>query len=116
MMARSLGFGGHARLLARLGAFPCVFCGSGLAFTLYSARDPSYLGAADERRGPFSEKETAQKIIQSITRFVFMANAGRKSALDHRFGWWPLPAPLSRLPGMRSFLIGISSFLRLQTK
>jgi protein-S-isoprenylcysteine O-methyltransferase Ste14 len=69
-------------------AFLAVFGASALAITLYLIKkDPRLL----ERRvhaGPTAEKETSQKIIQSITALGFMAMLVLP-ALDHRFHWWP---------------------------
>src|ERR1700719_3636261 len=68
-------------------AFLAVFGASALAITLYLMKhDPR----AHERRlhvGPTAEKETSQKIIQSITALGFMAMLVLP-ALDHRFQWW----------------------------
>ena len=65
-----------------------MFGASALAITLYlMKRDPKLL----ERRlygGPTAEKETSQKIIQSITSLGFIAML-IVPALDHRFHWWP---------------------------
>ena len=70
------------------GAFLAVFGASALAITLYlMKKDPKLL----ERRvhaGPIAERETSQKIIQSITALGFMAMLVLP-ALDHRFHWWP---------------------------
>jgi protein-S-isoprenylcysteine O-methyltransferase Ste14 len=70
-------------------AFLAVFGASALAITLYLIKkDPKLL----ERRvhaGPTAEKETSQKIIQSITALGFMAMLVLP-ALDHRFHWWPV--------------------------
>jgi protein-S-isoprenylcysteine O-methyltransferase Ste14 len=72
-------------------AFLAVFGVSSVAITVYLARkDPKLL----ERRvsaGPTAEKETSQKIIQTITSISF-AGILAVSALDHRFAWTPLPA------------------------
>ena len=69
-------------------AFLAVFGASALAITLYLIKkDPKLL----ERRvhaGPIAERETSQKIIQSITALGFMAMLVLP-ALDHRFHWWP---------------------------
>ncbi len=71
-------------------AFLAVFAASAVAITLYLAKkDPKLL----ERRvyaGPTAEKETSQKIIQSITSLAFAALLVI-SALDHRFAWTLLP-------------------------
>ena len=67
-----------------------MFGASALAITLYlMKKDPKLL----ERRvsaGPNAEKETSQKIIQTITSIGFTAILV-VSALDHRFAWTPLP-------------------------
>jgi len=69
-------------------AFLAVFGVSALAITLYlMKKDPKLL----ERRvhaGPTAEKETSQKIIQSITALGFTAMLVLP-ALNHRFHWWP---------------------------
>lgn len=69
-------------------AFLAVFGASAFAITLYlMKKDPRLL----ERRvyaGPTAEKETSQKIIQSITSIGFMGMLALP-ALDHRFHWWP---------------------------
>ena len=71
-------------------AFLIVFGTSALAITVYlMKKDPKLL----ERRmyaGPTAEKETSQKIIQSITSIGFMAMLVGP-ALSHRFGWSPAP-------------------------
>jgi protein-S-isoprenylcysteine O-methyltransferase Ste14 len=68
-------------------AFVAVFGASALAITLYLMKhDPKLL----ERRvyaGPTAEKESSQKIIQSITALGFIAMLVFP-ALDHRFHWW----------------------------
>src|ERR1700686_3245606 len=70
-------------------AFLAVFGASALAITLYlMKKDPKLL----QRRvyaGPTAEKETSQKIIQTITSIGF-AGLLVVSALDHRFAWTPL--------------------------
>jgi protein-S-isoprenylcysteine O-methyltransferase Ste14 len=71
-----------------------VFGGSAVAITVYlSKRDPKLL----ERRvyaGPTAEKETSQKIIQTIASIGF-AGLLVVSALDHRFAWSALPAHIA---------------------
>jgi protein-S-isoprenylcysteine O-methyltransferase Ste14 len=75
-------------------AFLAVFGASALAITLYlMKKDPKLL----ERRvyaGPTAEKETSQKIIQTIASIGFAAILV-VSALDHRFAWTPLPFYIS---------------------
>jgi protein-S-isoprenylcysteine O-methyltransferase Ste14 len=67
-------------------AFLAVFFVSALAITLYLMKhDPKLL----EKRvyaGPTAEKETSQKIIQSIASMGFIAMLV-VPALDHRFRW-----------------------------
>ena len=71
-------------------AFLAVFGVSSVAITVYlTKRDPKLL----ERRahaGPTAEKETSQKVIQTITSISF-AGLLVVSALDHRFAWTPVP-------------------------
>jgi protein-S-isoprenylcysteine O-methyltransferase Ste14 len=75
-------------------AFLAVFGASALAVTLYlMKKDPKLL----ERRvhaGPAAEKQTSQKIIQTITSIGFAAILV-VSALDHRFAWTPVPLYVS---------------------
>jgi protein-S-isoprenylcysteine O-methyltransferase Ste14 len=70
--------------------FLVVFGASALAITVYLMKnDPTLL----ERRvqaGPTAEKETSQKIIQSITALGFIAMLV-VPALDHRFAWSTVP-------------------------
>jgi protein-S-isoprenylcysteine O-methyltransferase Ste14 len=74
--------------------FLAVFGASAVAITVYLLkRDPKLL----ERRvhaGPTAEKETSQKIIQTIASIGF-AGLLVVSALDHRFAWTPLPPQIS---------------------
>ena len=71
-------------------AFLAVFGASALATTVYlMKKDPKLL----ERRlpaGPTAEKETSQKIIQSIASVGFVAILV-VSALDHRSHWSKVP-------------------------
>jgi protein-S-isoprenylcysteine O-methyltransferase Ste14 len=71
--------------------FLVVFFGSAFAITIYLIkRDPKLL----ERRisaGPLNEKETSQKIIQSLAQASFLLVIVFP-ALDHRFGWSDLPS------------------------
>jgi protein-S-isoprenylcysteine O-methyltransferase Ste14 len=54
--------------------------------TLYLARHDPALLARRLRAGPWAERETSQKIIQSIAMAAFAALLV-VSALDHRLGW-----------------------------
>ena len=71
--------------------FLAVFGVSALAITLYlMEKDPRLL----ERRvyaGPTAEKETGQKIVQSLTSAGFIAMLA-VPALDRRFAWSAVPA------------------------
>ena len=75
-------------------AFLSVFGASAVAITVYlTKKDPKLL----ERRvyaGPTAEKETSQKITQTIASLGFAATLV-VSALDHRFAWTPLPLYVS---------------------
>ena len=70
--------------------FLSIFFGAALAITVYlMKRDPGLL----ERRvyaGPTAEKETSQKIIQTITSIGFIAMLV-VPGLDHRFAWSAVP-------------------------
>jgi protein-S-isoprenylcysteine O-methyltransferase Ste14 len=85
-------------------AFLAVFGLSAVAITVYlTKRDPKLL----ERRvyaGPTAEKETSQKIIQTITSISF-AGLLVVSALDHRFAWTPIP-PYVALAGDALVAVG----------
>lgn len=85
--------------------FLVVFGLSALAVTLYLMKnDPGLL----ERRtqgDPISEKETIQKIIQTITAIGFVAILV-VSTLDHRFAWSPIP-PYVPLAGEALVVFGM---------
>ena len=89
-------------------AFLAVFAASAFAITLYlMKKDPKLL----ERRvhaGPTAERETSQKIIQSITALGFMAMLVLP-ALDHRFHWWPAVPFFASLAG--DVLVAIGFFI-----
>ncbi len=74
--------------------FLAVFGASAFAITLYlMKKDPKLL----ERRvyaGPTAEKETSQKIIQTIASTGFAAILV-VSAFDNRYAWTPLPLYVS---------------------
>lgn len=86
-------------------AFLAVFGASALAITLYLMKhDPKLL----ERRvyaGPTAEKESNQKIIQSITSLGFIAMLVLP-ALDHRFHWWPAVPFFASVGGVVLVAIG----------
>jgi protein-S-isoprenylcysteine O-methyltransferase Ste14 len=74
-------------------AFLAVFGASALAITIYLIkRDPKLL----ERRvygGPTAEKETNQKIIQTISLIAFITSMV-VPGLDHRYAWSTVPIQL----------------------
>jgi protein-S-isoprenylcysteine O-methyltransferase Ste14 len=84
--------------------FLAVFGASGLTITVFlMRRDPKLL----ERRvqaGPTAEKETSQKVIQSIMTVMFSAMLV-VPALDHRFAWSFVP-PYVSLAGDALVAIG----------
>ena len=67
-------------------AFLAVFFSSALAITAYLMKKDPKLLARRVHAGPTAEKETSQKIIQSITSLGFIAMLVIP-ALDHRFVW-----------------------------
>ena len=66
--------------------FLAVFFLSALAITLYLMEKDQKLLERRVNGGPTAEKETIQKIIQSLAGIAFIA-IFVLSALDHRFGW-----------------------------
>lgn len=76
--------------------FMAVFVGASSAITIYLAKyDPKLL----ERRmrvGPTVERENAQKVIIVFAMAGFLALLVFP-ALDHRFGWSPVPAYVSMI-------------------
>jgi protein-S-isoprenylcysteine O-methyltransferase Ste14 len=71
-------------------AFLAVFGISGLAITLYLMKNDPQLLARRLQAGPTAEKQTTQKIIQTITSAGFIAMLVFP-ALDHRYGWSAIP-------------------------
>jgi protein-S-isoprenylcysteine O-methyltransferase Ste14 len=84
--------------------FLAVFAGSASAITLYlMTKDPELL----ERRvhaGPLAEKETSQKVIQTLSSIGFAAVL-IVSAFDHRLGWTS-PPPYISLAGEALVALG----------
>jgi len=84
-----------------------VFFGASLLTTLYlMKRDPALL----ERRlsaGPFAEKRTSQRIIMVIASVSFLLLLVIP-AIDHRFRWSQVPAPLVILS---DFLVAVGFYL-----
>lgn len=87
--------------------FLAVFFGSACAITVYLIKkDPELL----ERRvtaGPTNEKETSQKIIQSIAQGAFLLMI-IFPVLDHRFGWSTV-TPYVNIAG--NFLVAIGFYV-----
>ena len=81
------------------------------AISVWVARnDPALL----ERRlkaGPKAETRTAQKIVQTITAIVFLADF-LISALDHRFGWSSVPV-YAAIAGDLMMVIGFATTFRV---
>jgi protein-S-isoprenylcysteine O-methyltransferase Ste14 len=74
--------------------FILVFSASTTVIGLYLAlKDPALL-ARRMQVGPGAEQGTAQKIIISLS-FLGLVGVMVFSALDHRFKWSPVPAPVS---------------------
>lgn len=70
--------------------FLAVFFLSALAITIYLMKKDPQLLARRVHAGPTAERQTSQKIIQSITSLGFMAMLV-VPALDHRFHWSLVP-------------------------
>src|SRR5688572_770144 len=87
--------------------FVAVFFVCSVAITVWlMVKDPELL----ERRmkaGPAAEKEPAQKFIVMMAMLTF-AGSGVIPALDHRFGWSDVPAPVVILGDV---LIALSYFV-----
>jgi protein-S-isoprenylcysteine O-methyltransferase Ste14 len=77
--------------------FLAVYFASSFAITLYLAMTDPQLLERRMRGGPFAEKQTAQKIIMSLTSLGFIGLMV-VPALDHRFGWSHMP-PYMALAG-----------------
>jgi protein-S-isoprenylcysteine O-methyltransferase Ste14 len=74
-------------------SFLAVFFVPSIAITFYLMKTDPELLRRRLRGGPTAEKQTRQKIIQSITSLAFIAMLV-VPALDHRFGWSVVPVPL----------------------
>jgi protein-S-isoprenylcysteine O-methyltransferase Ste14 len=70
--------------------FFAVFGAATLSFTLYLALYDKPLLERRLAAGPWHEQERSQKIIVSLILIMFFA-AIVLSALDHRYGWSPVP-------------------------
>jgi protein-S-isoprenylcysteine O-methyltransferase Ste14 len=74
--------------------FLAVFGASALAITLYLMKNDPELLKRRVSAGPTAEKDWSQKIIQTTASIGFTAILV-VSALDHRFGWTPVPLSVS---------------------
>ena len=70
--------------------FAAVFFGACLIVSLYVMKNDPALLARRMRAGPRAEKETSQKIIQTVASVAFVASV-TIPAVDHRFGWSIMP-------------------------
>ncbi len=70
-----------------------VYFGCSIAISVYLIRKDPALLARRMSGGPFAEKEPAQRIIMAIASVGFIALAV-VPALDHRFGWSHVSAPV----------------------
>jgi protein-S-isoprenylcysteine O-methyltransferase Ste14 len=75
-------------------AFLATFTVCSAALTVYMALYDEKLLERRLRAGPRAEKETSQKIIMALVMLGFIAFLVFP-ALDHRFGWSPVPAYVS---------------------
>jgi protein-S-isoprenylcysteine O-methyltransferase Ste14 len=73
--------------------FLIVFFGPSLAITLHLLRHDPELLARRVKAGPVAEQRPLQRIIQSLASAAFIAVIA-VPALDHRFGWSRLGAPV----------------------
>jgi protein-S-isoprenylcysteine O-methyltransferase Ste14 len=94
--------------------FIAVFSVATLAPSVYLlVKDP----AALERRmhaGPAAETRTVQKII-IVGAFLLLPAVGVFSALDHRFGWSPVPTAVSLVgDALVAIGLGIAQFVVIQ--
>jgi protein-S-isoprenylcysteine O-methyltransferase Ste14 len=91
--------------------FLAVYCSCSLAITFYlMAKDPSLLKRR-MRGGPMAEKQVTQKIIMSLIWLGFIALLVFP-ALDHRFGWSHVSAPIE-LIGNALVALGLLGVLRV---
>jgi protein-S-isoprenylcysteine O-methyltransferase Ste14 len=73
--------------------FLAVFFGSALAVTIYLVKNDPQLLARRVRGGPSSEKRKSQRVIQALASAGFFVMI-IFPALDHRFAWSTVPAPM----------------------
>jgi protein-S-isoprenylcysteine O-methyltransferase Ste14 len=93
--------------------FIVVFSISTQAIGIYLARTDPALLARRMRAGPTAEQRTSQRVISALA-FGSFAAVMVFSALDHRFGWSPVPAWLT-LVGDALIVVGLYvNFLALR--
>ena len=85
--------------------FLTVFFVSVLAITIYLMKNDPKLLERRTNAGPGYEHQTSQNIIQSLAAIAFIAMFV-VSALDHRFGWSPVP-PYGSLIGDALVALGL---------
>ena len=71
-----------------------VYFGASIAITLYLVRKDPALLARRMRGGPWAEKQPAQQLIMVLASVAFIGLIVLP-ALDRRFGWSHMPAPVS---------------------
>ena len=95
--------------------FLAVFCIASLSTVYWLKKDP----AALERRmhaGPVAETRTVQKVVASGV-YVLFAALLVFSALDHRFGWSPVPAAVSLIgDALVAIGLGIAIFTVIENR
>jgi protein-S-isoprenylcysteine O-methyltransferase Ste14 len=73
--------------------FLLLFSGASVSITIYLARRDPALLARRTQAGPVAERQTLQKVIQSLASIAFVSMMVIP-ALDRRFGWSRAPLPL----------------------
>jgi len=84
--------------------FLTAYLAASIAITLYLAEHDPALLERRMRGGPFAEKQSSQKIIMSIASVGFIGLM-LVPAIDHRFGWSQMSAPVA-LAGNFLMLLG----------
>ncbi len=87
--------------------FLLAFAASILAITLYFLRHEPRLVEIRLRAGPVAEKETSQKVIQSLASVLFLL-LFVVPGLDHRFRWSHVPVPVA-LAGDLLLILGFAA-------
>ena len=87
---------------ACLGSFFAPAC----VITVWVAKNDPALLERRMKAGPAAEKEWGQKVVQAMAAIVFFADFAIP-AIDHRFGWSPVPAAAS-LAGDAIMVLGFA--------